>query len=366
MNADPMTLTAAAAVAALVVAVVFTITTLQRHDDRPNRLAASSLLATFLGLVAGPALGGLSGDTEAADVAAVLLVAGLAGGAWLLWNAAQAFAGRTPDLAASVAAGVVGGLTVMTVAVVASEWVLVPSAVLASAGWLLAARELRQSPMASNLNSVVLFSSLLTAVPIVVVAAGLAGMSNISLAAAWSALAGVGGALTVVAGMAVMALRVERYGNWWTLGEDQDRFELGIDEKDVFISQARDRVDRCHNVGQPVHVIATSLPGLDDLNLAYGHLAGDAALRWVAELLRRQAPATAVIGHLGAGRFAIVTSRPPELVANAVQNGMMRVPPPDTLPVRLTPVFAWSSSEEAGYDFDTLRRTAEERLTHVA
>ncbi|WP_300679432.1 diguanylate cyclase [Nocardioides sp.] len=372
MSIDPTTLIATAAVGVALACCLFTITTLQRHNDRPNRLAAGAMLATVLGLACGPAVGAVTDDglgavdTGAAKATLVVMTVGLVAGATVLWTATQAFAGRRPMLGLAAGATAVAGVAALALAASSDAWALLPAACVAALGFAFATVELRRSSMAHNLNSVLLESSLWVAAGTSIVVAFLTGLDRISVAEGWAGLAGTCAALTLIAAMTLMALRVERYGNWWTLGEDLDRSALGVDELDDFLGQARDRIDRCRNVGQPVHVITTALPGLDELNLAYGHLAGDAALRWVAELLRRQAPPSAVLGHLGAGRFAIVTSREPELVANAVQNGMMRVPPPATLPVRLTPVFAWSSSDEAGFEFDLLRQTAEERLSHVS
>jgi diguanylate cyclase len=372
MSIDPTTLTLCAAGAVAVAGVVFALTTLQRHNDRPNRLAAAALLATFVGLVCGPVVGTFDDATfgmlesATAKTALVLMTLGLAGGATLLWTATQAFAGRQPMLGLATSATVLAGVGAAAVVASAESWALLPGAAVVALGLAFSTVELRRSSMASNLNSLILGTALWIAAAAVVTMAFLTGVDRVSVAHGWAAIAGLTGGLGIVQAMTLMALRVERYGNWWTLGEDLDRSALGVDERDEFLGQARDRIERCRHAGQPVHVITTSLPGLDELNLAYGHLAGDAALRWVAELLRRQAPPSAVLGHLGAGRFAIVTSREPELVANAVQNGMMRVPPPATLPVRLTPVFAWSSSDEAGFEFDLLRQTAEERLSHVS
>ena len=373
MSTDSTTLIATAAGIVAITGGVFAVTTLQRHNDRPNRLASGALMATFIGLVCGPAVGAFdetgSGelDTSVGRAALVLMTVGLAGGAALFWTATQAFASRHPKLGLAAGATVLGGLgAAATVASTAPEWALLPGAVVVASGLAFSTVELRRSTMASNLNSIMLEGALWLSTAAVMITAVVTGLDRVTPALGWAIMAAIGAALAVVQAMTLMALRVERYGNWWTLGEDLDRSELGVDERDTFLLQARDRVDRCRNVGQPVHVITTALPGLDELNLAYGHLAGDAALRWVAELLRRQAPPSSVLGHLGAGRFAIVTSREPELVANAVQNGMMRVTPPPSLPVRLTPVFSWSSSDEAGFDFDLLRQTAEERLVHVS
>lgn len=371
MTIDPMTFLASTSGVVAILACLYGITTLQRHDDRSNRLAAGSFLATFVGLASAPTLGtigvGATGDNgTAGTVSLVVMTLGIGAGAGLLWNALQGFGDR-PALVGYVAvAVVVAGAAALVVEPAAPRWELMPVAVLVALSYAFGAVELRHAPMASNLNSRLLEVVLWAAGPGALVIALLTGIGQMAPDSGWASLAGLLAAVALATVTSLVALRVERYGNWWSLGEERDRSELRVQEEGSFTNEARDRLDRCHSVGQPVHVIATLLPGLDELNLAYGHLAGDAALRWVSELLRRQSPPSAILGHLGAGRFAIVTSRDPELVANAVQNGMMRVPPPPTLPVRLTPVFAWASSDEAGYDLDRLRQTAEKRLAQVA
>ncbi|UDY25161.1 diguanylate cyclase domain-containing protein [Nocardioides sp. Kera G14] len=352
-----------------VVAVVYGLTTTQRHDDRPNRLAAASFLATFVGAGVAPTigtLGSLASRSDAGTVSTVLMTMGVTAGAALLWNASQCFATRPPLLGFTAMAATLASAVALVVSLTAPRWDLLPAAVVAGLVHAFAAVELRRSPSASNLNSILLETVMWADSGAGVVLAVLSGADRIGHDAAWAAFLTVIAAGSLSAALALTALRVERYGNWWTLGDEQDRIELGVHEANVFVEEAADRLERCQTAGQPVHFMTASLPGLVELNTAYGHLAGDAALRWVAEILRRQAPPSAVLGHLGAGRFAIVTSRDPELIANAVQTGMMRVPPPASLPVRLTPVFSWASSDEAGYDLDVMRVTAEERLANVS
>ncbi|MFT4263339.1 MAG: diguanylate cyclase [Nocardioides sp.] len=371
MSTEPLSLMLASSAFVAVAASVFGVTTLQRHDDRANRLDAAALIATFLGLIAAPAVGRVGAfeasgsDRTAGAVVAVILTLGAGTGASLLWASAQAFAGRTPMVGTAGAGVLLGCAATVVLALSLPRWELMPTAVVVGLGFAFAAVELRRGAMSSNLNSLLLQGTLWASAVAIAVLAVLVGADKVGHEDGWAAIEGIVAATFVVAAMTLMALRVERYGNWWALGEEQDRTELGLHENGAFTAEAVDRLERCANSHQPVNLITAGLPGLHELNLAYGHPVGDAALRWVADVLRRQAPPSAVLGHLGGGRFAMVTSRDPELVANSILTGMMRVPPPATLPVRLTPVFAWASSDEAGYDLELLRQTADERLSHV-
>jgi hypothetical protein len=113
MTPDSLPILATAAGAVAVVACVFGITTLQRHDDQPNRLIAAALLAQFVGLVVAPAVGPIGSTSTGSDFSSTalstLVVAsvGAATSATLVWNGLQSLAGRTPLIGFSIIAIVI-------------------------------------------------------------------------------------------------------------------------------------------------------------------------------------------------------------------------------------------------------------------
>ncbi len=69
--------------------------------------------------------------------------------------------------------------------------------------------------------------------------------------------------------------------------------------------------------GTPAAVMFVDVDGLKRINDAWGHAAGDAALRHVAMILRREVRATDVVARIGGDEFGLVLDHLDETAARA-------------------------------------------------
>nr|WP_315593294.1 GGDEF domain-containing protein [uncultured Cupriavidus sp.] len=80
----------------------------------------------------------------------------------------------------------------------------------------------------------------------------------------------------------------------------------GVLSRGAFWEELEDACKLAERQREPISVAFIDLDHFKAINDLYGHLAGDSVLRHFAGLLRKAAPARAVIGRLGGEEFAIV------------------------------------------------------------
>jgi diguanylate cyclase len=352
---------AGAGVALGVVSMVFGTTVILRHDSRSDRIWLTGFMAALVA-VAAPILLRSGGGGRVEPGLAVL---GAAYAVYALWAGARIFADRPPHtlegMGASIALALVaqmahGPLPALGTAIL----------VLLSVGAFAVAVEVWRGPMRTNLNAEILMAACILA--------GVAGLVEAPFFTSrpwgpttcnWSAplilALGVVG-LYLVAGMTLTGLRVERHGVWWAISEDHNLRRLGLLGPETFEADARDRIERSARLEEPVTLLLVAIADLPELNAAFGRDTGDAALAFVAGVLRDQLPPSALIGMTGGGTFGVVSSRAPEVLEAAVETGMLRTSLPETLDMRVSARYGSGTAAVCGYDYAELRSRALDAL----
>lgn len=352
MTIDPQTALLSACTGTLLATVVYSITATMRHNDHANRLWSSGFIAAFGGAALHVGWVGIDDSTRvlrALSTTAIVYAVGA------LWAGARSFAGRrslaTVGLAAAGTAGVlavIGG---------PARWTAAPGTLATASMALLAAVALGRGPMSGNLNSRLLQLTLAVVAlgSVTTLGTGLLvdrWQTSTGYPSLWMSLLVCGA--YIVAAMTLTALRVERFGTWWSLADSGTRESLGVLDAAAFRHDAEDRLARSAPTAAPAALVIADLAELDELNTAFGRKAGDDALAHLAHVLRAKTPPSALLGHLGAGRFAVLTSRDPELVVAALRTGLLDVPISETAPMRLAPRYGWATAASCDFAYDAM------------
>lgn len=278
------------------VAVPFAASTALRHNDPANRLWCGALLA---GVAAGSAplldrADVLSADVEAAGAACATVTLGL------VWSAARWYRGVAPRPSFPL---------LVVVAVLLSRTVLErlgssvePTGYLAAAGFAgLTVLELHRGPMRQNFNVSLLQLVLGTYAVAAPVALVLTRLSLVPRDVGAMLLV-----LTLAVGVQLwVSVRAERRGAWWSEDSGAGRVH-GVHSREQFLEAAAERLHRLSLRGGHAALVLAEISGLEQLNEAFGRRGGDTALAALAATLRAHVPPWAVLGYLGAGRFAVL------------------------------------------------------------
>ncbi|MRK00812.1 diguanylate cyclase [Aeromicrobium sp. S22] len=369
LDIDLTTLLVACALALATVTTVFTITAALRHNDESNRTwvgaFAAALCATGL-----TAIYGLDRSTPAAVVATIDASWVFATGA--LWAGCRLLDGRRRSLILVV---LLVGLAAAAPAALGGpdpDLDVVSIVRLGLSGFFawLAATELMRGPMRLNLNARILQTTLLVVGGWFIAAAALfaAGEDGGRPGQASTILPFT--AIFVVAAICLSALRVERSGNWWSVSvESRRQSDLPVLAAESFREDARDRVERAALTGGQVGLVLAEISDLDELNSAFGRDAGDRALIHFTQVLRSHVPASALIGYLGAGRFAVLVdsamSGATALVVSAVRTGLVEESLGERLEIRTGARFGTSGGIQVAPTFEGLLADATADLDRV-
>lgn len=350
-----------AGVALGLMTLVFGTTVLLRHDARSDRVWLTGFMAALV-VVAAPLL---LRDGDAGVVEPGLTALGAAYAVYALWAGARIFAGRRPFTAEGMTATLLVGLVAQTLLTHVANLGGVLMAAL-SLGLVAVAVEVWRGPMRTNLNAeILMFCCTLAGVAGIGVAVALRSRTWAAAAPGWSAPLALAAGITAVyfvAGLTLTGLRVERHGVWWAISKEHNLRGLGLLAPERFEADARDRIERTSRLGGNLTMLLVAIPDLPELNAAFGREAGDAALAFVASVLRDQLPPSALIGMLGGGTFGVVSSRPADVLVAALETGMLTASLPVSLGVRVSTSYGSSTAAECGYDFDSLRSRAREAL----
>lgn len=100
--------------------------------------------------------------------------------------------------------------------------------------------------------------------------------------------------------------------------------KTGLANAAWFTEQAEAELRRAVRLGQPMSVLVADLDLLRNINNAYGHLAGDAVLRGVSDVLRREIREYDVASRFGGEEFAVLLPGSDEPEALAVAERIRR------------------------------------------
>ena len=335
MSLDATTAQATSSILLAAITVHLLLTTVLQHDTRSGRIICVAFV-TVTGT--GVLTASLPGDGTEPELGAVA-----AGGITLAFGLLRSGLrlqqlGRSPQLPLAFGAAALTAASVALVPWVTDQPVPLGLSVLFSA--LFAAAMVRDSlrgPTAERPPTRVLqgVMALVTVTIVLLSALMLAGV--VDWTGSTDVLIAIGTTVTfVLAALCVISLRAEgAKTSWWS---DDDRGVIaGFDMAGAaaFRRDATDRMDRSAAAGTAVGLVWVEIEHLSDLAEAYGPVVRDRAIVHVGRVLRSHVPAFALLGHLGDGRFAVLTTararRPIERVASAVRTGLDDRP--DDLPV---------------------------------
>jgi diguanylate cyclase (GGDEF)-like protein len=101
----------------------------------------------------------------------------------------------------------------------------------------------------------------------------------------------------------------------------------GLKNRRAFEERLREEWARAHRYGEPLSVMLLDVDHFKSYNDGFGHLAGDAALRLVADILRRQARTNDFAARYGGEEFAILlphtTAASATVAANRIRAAFM-------------------------------------------
>ena len=315
---DVHTAQLAAAIALGAVALHLTLSASLRRDDRAGRV-----LATAFVTISGTAVLALTlpGDGTAPPLVASAAAAGYA--LRLLQSG-----GRPPLTAAFVAFGLTTGSGLLDVDLHGLPLPLLCSIVFSVVFAAACFVESLLGAVSSTPSARMLQGVMGTVTAVMVVTAGLTVLDIVAWTAAIDLVVAIGSLVVfVLAALCVTSLRAEvAQPVWWSddVGTASVGFE--IDGAEAFRREALDRIDRCRVRGTAVGLVWVELQQLDDIERAFGVDVRDRAVVHVGSVIRTKSPEFATVGHLGGGRFAVLSAaraaRPIERVANAIRHGL--------------------------------------------
>lgn len=158
--------------------------------------------------------------------------------------------------------------------------------------------------------------------------------------------------LFFMSAICLSALRAERHGNWQSKDSPVDELYSGLGTLDSshFENAANDRLERAATRGRQVSLIMAQIDNLAAFNTAFGRDAGDEILSRFARVLRDSVPVSAILGYLGAGRFAaliVSTSKDeaPEII-DALTKNLRNTPAVQLTGIRLGAEFGRADTRE--------------------
>ena len=130
-----------------------------------------------------------------------------------------------------------------------------------------------------------------------------------------------------------------------------------------------DRLDvellRSRRTGRPLSVALVDLDGFKAVNDTHGHAAGDAALRHVAQTMKRRTRGYDLVARYGGDEFVLLFPDTPKEIVDAISKRFREIPGADgpvAMPARLTLSWGIASRPDDGDAANELLRAADARL----
>lgn len=335
MNLDATTAQLTSSILLAAITTHLMLTTVLQYDTRAGRIISVAYLAvTGTGVLTAS----LPGDGSQQGLGAIA-----AGGITLSFGLLRSGLrlqqlGGSPQLPLTVGASAVTVASVVLMPSVGDRPVPLALSVVFSAAFALATvidsirGPAAERPSARVLQAVMLLVTAAIAVISVLVLAG-----SIDWDGSVDVMVAIGTTTTFsLAAMCVTALRAEdARSTWWGDDARGATAEFDVPGAAAFRRDAADRIERSATTGDAVGLVWIEIDDLEDLSEAYGPAIRDRAVVHVGRVVRTHVPPFALIGHLGSGRFAVLTTararRPVERVASAVRTGLQTRP--DDLPL---------------------------------
>ena len=353
MNLDSNTLVVAAAGCMAVVSVVFSSVTALRLNDHAGRLWSVMFAAMTVSLGAT----GAAGFTDPAPIGWEAVAAGTASlTVGLLWSGFRAFDGRPAYVAVVLLiASVVTLLAAVGAAQTDQNAAQLISQLAILAQGILVIVTISRSSLTGDLNVLILQVTVMAVVAVAVAnAAAAAGSVELVDTALLDSLYAP---LGVVAAISLSSARIEHRGISRVLGMGREHHEvLPMMASEAFNEVVDDRFERLKVTGGHAVLIAIELRDLAEINTAFGRRTGNRALLALAEVIRRTAPAWAVLGHAGAGRFWVFAPAASRSCADELQDVFRAALGEEQAPLLHVPLLAATGSS------DTYRSTMDRRI----
>jgi diguanylate cyclase (GGDEF)-like protein len=371
MNLDTLTVLYASGLVVTAAGTSFVISFIFRRDDAVARLWGLGFISGMLATIA-YAVWGYSTDlwwvTGVGNAALVFAMGAM-------WAGCREFNALRPVL---LLVAIVAALTFVAVVVHGpdgGEWAGAPVMYVAIAGFTAATAietmrgQLRRHVYARILAVVFVSISLYyLARTVVYFAAGETSVAFLSyFGTVNTTLLNI--AFLTVASIAFSVLQSERNPDY-RREKTSDRSSIpGVASRTLFEQQAEDWLRRAHRNDDPLTLAVFEVENIDQMNIALGSEYGERAIQTVGWFTRDNVPTAAIVGRLGARRFAVMTPSPavgePRDIAERVMTAIAENPIDALEGVRALASFGVASTAESGYDYGDLTRAAVVGLSHA-
>jgi diguanylate cyclase (GGDEF)-like protein len=141
--------------------------------------------------------------------------------------------------------------------------------------------------------------------------------------------------------------------------------KTGLYNSKIFMARATLEFERAQRLDRPLSLVMIDLDLLRDINNAHGHLAGDAAIRAVAQVLRKHARADDIVARFGGEEFALLMVETGEgdssIRSEAVRADIAAAMPTngDGTPLRVTASIGVAVRKLGDADLDALIKRAD-------
>ena len=338
MNLDATTAQLTSSILLAAITTHLMLTTVLQYDTRAGRIiSVAYICVTGTGVLTAS----LPGDGTQQALGAVA-----AGGITLSFGLLRSGLrlqqlGRSPQLPLALGAAGAAAASVVLIPVVGDRPVPLALSVVFSAAFAVASvLDSLRGPAAERPSARVLQAvMLLVAASIVVVSVLIVG-GAIDWDGSIDVTVAIGTTTAFsLAAMCVTAIRAEDVRTtWWGDDARGSLADFDVPGSHAFRRDAADRIERSTAAGASVGLVWIEIDALEDLAEVYGPAVRDRAVVHVGRVLRTHVPPFALLGYLGDGRFAVLTTararRPIERVASAVRTGLSVRP--DDLPLLIT------------------------------
>lgn len=89
-------------------------------------------------------------------------------------------------------------------------------------------------------------------------------------------------------------------------------FLTGVSNRSLFYDRFRQKLSQSQKTSENFGIIMIDMDGLKEINDLYGHLAGDAAIKEVAERIKLTLRESDIVSRLGGDEFGVIAANPKE------------------------------------------------------